>query len=223
MEIETIAPYICLIVTGCLCVLNTIKRGKIYDDDKFAGCFVSIVFANAVNDIINQFYDFHFIWGVAIGFIVYFLLYLLAFHLTNGERSRVQKWEVVKIKVNKRYRIFSAIFFTVGFICTLLICGIIIGGYAIRDYAYVWILAYISLYIIYIGSMKISITEYILDCKPINCIFPKAIPLQFIERTVIKEGKIGKVVIYYDNGKKIVLHPENPKALVEKLKKINRY
>ena len=102
MEIETVAPYICLVVAGCLCVLNTIKRGKIYDDDKFAGCFVSIVFANAVNDIINQFYDFHFIWGVAIGFIVYFLLYLLAFHLTNGERSRVQKWEVVKIKVNKK-------------------------------------------------------------------------------------------------------------------------
>ena len=30
-------------------------------------------------------------------------------------------------------------------------------------------------------------------------------------------------LVEYDNGKKIVLHPENPKALVEKLKKINRY
>lgn len=212
-----IAPHIFLLVAGILCVLNTIKKGKIYNGDKFAGGFVSIFFANAVNDIINQFYDLHFVWGVAIGFILYFLLYLIVFHITKDKNTNEQKWEIEKIKVNKCYRIMMAVVFTSLFLLAMLLCYIIIGDYAIRDYAYVWVLVYIILYIVLVGSMRIAVTEYILDCKPVGNLFPKSIPLQFIERTVIVKGKLNKVIVYYNNGKKVVLHPESPEAFVKKL------
>lgn len=129
-----------------------------------------------------------------------------------------------KIKVSLRYRI--------GYLAIMLIVYLLflLWDYHIRDnkewilYNSVqWGVMYAVIYVVFIGRMKIEIDDRNLICKPFNSYCKKTIRLDCIDYVIEEKSFIKRVVVYYNNGQKVILHPEEPKALVEKLKKINRY
>lgn len=129
-----------------------------------------------------------------------------------------------KIKINLKYRI---VYFFIMMVVYLLF---LLWDYYVRDNkewflynAVQWGIMYIGIYVIFIVRMKIEVNDTFLICKPFNSFVTKIIRLDNIDYVIKEKGLFPKVIVYYNNGKKVVLHPENPEALVEKFKKTNRY
>ena len=68
-----------------------------------------------------------------------------------------------------------------------------------------------------------ALSKLILKCKELEKPHRNELEKCCINYVIEEKSFIKRVVVYYNNGQKVILHPEEPKALVEKLKKINRY